>query len=518
MKYFLAVLASLPFLALGQNILISNENFPNEPSIMFNPRNPAIMIAGSNLNSYYLSSDTGHTWSTHLLTSEFGVWGDPVIDVDTAGVFYFFHLSNPPSGNWIDRIVCQKTTDNGATWNSGTYTGLNDSKAQDKQWSAIDSRNNHIYLTWTQFDNYGSASPADSSTILFSRSYDQGETWSEALRINQVNGDCIDEDNTVEGATPAVGPNGEVYVAWAGPEGLMFDRSTDFGDTWLDEDIFIGDFPGGWDYSIPGIFRCNGLPVLKCDTSGGPNHGTIYLNWTDQRNGSNDTDVWLCKSTDGGNSWTTPIRVNDDAPGKHQFFTWMDIDQTNGHLYFVFYDRRNYDDERTDVYLAYSFDGGNTFANQLISESPFTPNEGVFFGDYNNIVAHDSIVRPIWTRLEGGELSIWTDIVEINFPEEPLAVEEVVMTDAAVEQYPNPASGLSYVSFKIHRPSVVSIGLFDQNGIMAAEIISNMTYDYGKYVIPVDVEKLGLHSGSYFFRVNINGETSTRHMIVIGEK
>ena len=36
---------------------------------MFNPKDPAIMIAGSNLNSYYLSSDTGKTWTQHLLTS-----------------------------------------------------------------------------------------------------------------------------------------------------------------------------------------------------------------------------------------------------------------------------------------------------------------------------------------------------------------------------------------------------------------------------------------------------------------
>ena len=277
----------------AQNILISDELNPNEPSIMFNPKDPATVIAASNLNSYYLSSDTGRTWTQHLLTSPFGVWGDPVIDVDTAGVFYFTHLSNPADGNWIDRIVCQKTTDNGATWNEGTFTGLNGTKAQDKQWTAIDARNNNIYMSWTQFDQYGSAIATDSSTILFSRSLDQGETWSEPIRLNKVNGDCIDSDNTVEGATPSVGPDGEVYVAWAGPEGLLFDRSIDGGITWLEEDIFIGDQPGGWDYTIPGLYRCNGLPVLKCDTSGGPNHGTIYLNWTDQRNGVNDTDVWM---------------------------------------------------------------------------------------------------------------------------------------------------------------------------------------------------------------------------------
>ncbi|MEZ5053115.1 MAG: T9SS type A sorting domain-containing protein [Chitinophagales bacterium] len=516
MRFLFLLLAAAAFPASAQNILISDALNPNEPSIMFNPKDPAIMIAGSNLNSYYLSSDTGKTWTQHLLTSSFGVWGDPVIEVDTAGVFYFFHLSNPPGGNWIDRIVCQKTEDNGATWNDGSFTGLNGTKAQDKQWSSVNAHNNHIFLTWTQFDQYGSFNPADSSIILFSRSFDQGETWSEAKRINQHAGDCIDSDNTVEGATSAVGPDGELYVVWAGPDGLIFDRSYDEGDTWLDEDIIIGEFPGGWDYAIPGLFRCNGLPILKCDTSGGPNNGTLYLNWTDQRNGEEDTDVWLAKSTDGGDTWSDPVRVNDDDAGKQQFMTWMDVDQVNGHLFFVFYDRRNYDDNRTDVYVAYSFDGGETFTNERISDSPFTPNEGVFFGDYTNIAANDSIVRPIWTRLEGGQLTIWTHDVKADYPEaEPVAIADKPVLSNEVTQYPNPTENMAWVSFKIHGPSEVSVGLYDQQGKLAATIIDQQGYDYGKYVIPVQLGQLGLQAGSYIFRITINGQTTTRHMVVI---
>ncbi len=142
------------FALLGQNITISTERNPNEPSIMLNPKNPAQLVAACNINSYYISQDTGRTWSTHRLTSSHGVWGDPVISVDTAGHFYFFHLSNPADGNWIDRIVCQKTVDHGQTWNDGSYTGLNGTKAQDKHWCDIYRTDNTLYLTWTQFDSY----------------------------------------------------------------------------------------------------------------------------------------------------------------------------------------------------------------------------------------------------------------------------------------------------------------------------------------------------------------------------
>lgn len=496
----------------SQNVMITNSSSPNEPSIKMNPLNPDILVAGSNLRNYFYSSDGGLTWSVNQLSSSYGVWGDPVIDVDADGNFYFFHLSNPPSGNWIDRIVCQKSTDNGMTWNDGSYTGLNGTKAQDKQWSIIDRNTNDIYMTWTQFDDYGSSNPNDKSNIMFSKSLDQGETWTDAVKINIIDGDCIDEDDTVEGAVPALGPNGEIYVAWAGPNGLVFNKSLDQGDTWLTEEIAIDPMPTGWDYSIPGINRANGLPITKCDLSGGPNHGTIYVNWSDQRNGSNDTDIWLSKSTDGGETWTAPARVNDDPAGKQQFFTWMDIDQTNGNLFFVFYDRREHNDTSTDVYLVYSTDGGETFVNNKISESPFVPNPGVFFGDYTNITVHNNIVRPIWTRLEGGSLSIWTDVT----PFEILSSEdfEAQTIDNAI-QYPNPASEISYVSFKLHEDSNIHLSLFDESGKEVYTVLNNEIRGYGKYIIPIEVDKLDLKTGTYFCKLSINGSSKTIKMIVV---
>jgi hypothetical protein len=250
--------------AQHDNVMISSSNSPEEPAIYVNPYNTDKLIAGSNINNLFHSTDGGYTWTvTTLYSASYGVWGDPVTIVDTAGNYYFFHLSNPPAGSWIDRIVCQKSTDEGITWNDGSYMGLNGNKAQDKEWAVIDRTNNTIYVTWTEFDQYGSSNPNHFSRILFSKSTDEGESWTPALSINEVDGNCIDSDETTEGAVPAVGPNGEVFVAWAGPAGLVFDRSLDGGETWLEEDIFIDEFPGGWDYDIPGISRCNGLPIIK---------------------------------------------------------------------------------------------------------------------------------------------------------------------------------------------------------------------------------------------------------------
>ena len=92
----------------------------------------------------------------------------------------------------------------------------------------------------------------------------------------------------------------------------------------------------------------------------------------------------------------------------------MDVDPSTGYIYVVFYDRRAYDDAQTDVYLAYSKDGGQTFINQKISEMPFTPNKRIFFGDYNDISAVNGSIRPIWTVANGGRLSVHTALVEMS--------------------------------------------------------------------------------------------------------
>ena len=416
----ITLLTSCSTTAQYRNIMIDSNSVgygPCEPSIAMDPNNIDRLVAGAVLDRAYCSHDGGLTWEKQQLSSSFGVWGDPVVISDTKGNFYYFHLSFPSGqGNWdsdkLDRMVCQKSTDGGVSWSDGTFTGLDPPKDQDKEWAVVDPENNFIYLTWTQFDVYGSDDPSHFSNIMFSKSMDDGLTWSESKKINQHPGNCLDDDQTTEGAVPAVGPNGEVYVSWAYDEKIYFDRSLDQGETWLEGDLVVAEQPGGWDQQIPGLGRANGMPVTLCDLSTGPYRGTIYVNWSDQTNGSDDTDIWIASSKDGGNNWSDPVKVNNDNTGRHQFFTWGTVDQATGHIYIVFYDRRNFNDYQTEVYLATSTDGGKTFVNEKISQKSFQANSDVFFGDYNNITAHQGSVRPIWTVVEGEQLSIWTAIID----------------------------------------------------------------------------------------------------------
>ena len=382
-----------------------------EPSIAIHPKKNKWMIAGSVMNDYYYSKNGGKSWKSSSLKSEFGVGGDPVVHIDTKGRYYYFHLSSPADGGRLDRIVCDYSDEIKGKWNSSA-TAKKGEKAQDKHWVTECPLTGNLYLTWTQFDRYDSSNPGDSSTIVFSKSVDRGVSWSEPRRISKFAGDCLDGDNTVEGAVPAVGPNGEIYVSWSGPKGIRFNRSKDAGVTWLEEEVLVADQPGGWATDVPGMYRCNGLPITTCDISGGAQNGRIYVNWTDQRNGEENTDVWLAYSDNQGKTWSEPKRVNQDNSDHHQFFTWMDIDQSNGNIYFVYYDRRNYEDNQTDVYMATSHDGGLTFSEQKISTTPFIPSDKIFFGDYINIAVQNGVVRPIWSRMDDGKISLWVGLVE----------------------------------------------------------------------------------------------------------
>ncbi|MBL0340228.1 MAG: T9SS type A sorting domain-containing protein [Bacteroidetes bacterium] len=184
---------------------------------------------------------------------------------------------------------------------------------------------------------------------------------------------------------------------------------------------------------------------------------------------------------------------------------------TNGNLWFVYYDRRNYNDTRTDVYMARSTDGGITFENFKISDSPFIPDPGVFFGDYTNVTAHNNIIRPIWTRLDNVQLSLWTAIIDTTI----VSQMEILNNDEnnLLEQnYPNPFAGQTYFSFKLHKQEIVSLKIYDLTGRCIAAPINNQIMEFGKHIVKFETQ---VTQGTYFYELKAGEKLMRRKMMVV---
>jgi hypothetical protein len=499
-----------------QNVLISSQYYPDEVSIMINPKNPNQVVAGSNIytgsydssrSGYYYSTNGGLNWYSGVLRSSLRVpYGDPVILVDTTGKFYFIQNSNSLDSISPNKHLVMKSSNAGVNWFTASVYGV-DGKMQDKPWGCVDwSKSvwrNNIYITYTEFSYFFGL--FDSTIIRFVKSSDGGLNWSQPMRISKRKGDARDSSNTMEGAVPCTGPNGEIYVSWSGPismysgqYAIFFNKSTDGGNTWLDSERVATTQPGGWSLIVAGTMRCNGFPVTCCDLSNGPHRGTVYINFSDQRNGTNNTDVWLIKSTNGGQNWSSVKRVNNDATTKHQFFTWMTVDQTTGYLYFVFYDQRNTASLKTDVYIARSTDGGETFQNSKVNTTTINLYTNYFIGDYTNISAVNGHIRPIWT---GTNNTIYTAIVDTFYTIGINKIGEKIPTSCDLMQnYPNPFNPNTDIRFQIKDSKFVTLKVYDVLG-KEIETLVDEKLQAGVYEVPFYSNEIA--SGIYFYKLTV---------------
>lgn len=388
----------------------------NEPSISIDPKYPGTQLLGSNVDLVFQSSDGGFTWTPKRMDTKEGFYGDPVVYIGKDGTQYLCHLAKNKNLKWpdhFDRIVFERSTDGGESFTS-TGVGHNPGKVQDKPWFHVDEGKrsrykNRIYLTWTEFDKYGSRNSGDSSRIRFAYSVNGGKSFDSLRIISDRCGDAADDDLTLEGVTTTTGKRGEVYAVWAGDGQLWFDKSMDGGNTW-GKDKVIGQQAGGWHQEIKGLMRSNSMPFLIADKK-----GRLYVIYG--ANNLGDHDIFYLYSKDKGETWSDPIRVNDDAigNGKDQYMPNICLDQKKNRLYAVFYDRRNSMYNRyTDVYAARinKNKAGNNV--RITNESFCAPGKSVFFGDYIGIAAARNVIRLAYTKYDHEKLIA---TVEVAHPE-----------------------------------------------------------------------------------------------------
>lgn len=380
-----------------------------EPSVAINRNNVQNIVASSAPDNIYYSNSGGLSWEKTKLVSALGTVSSITLLADFKGNFFSL-LEVKKNGK--SKIAIKGSTDGGKTWNKETLISSDSTRYAVNPKGAVD-RSGNLFVTWTDFDVYESDAENCISRILLSRS-SNGKKWSTPFELSQTQGNCKNDDLTPSGAMAAVMGGGQrAFAAWAIQEKIFFDRAFDGGSTWLTGDLPIAEQVGGWRMKIPGVQKANGVPTLLINnTKKSDLTGALYLVWADQLRGENDTDIWFTRSLNFGDNWNQPGRINDDSPGKHQYLPCMTFDSETGNIYILYYDRRNYINETTDVYLAYSKDGGASFKNVKISEAPFVADAEITIGNYIGIAAHNGVVTPVWTRTEDGKSSVYISMIK----------------------------------------------------------------------------------------------------------
>ncbi len=393
--------------------------FSTAPKILVATARDLRLPTGFSWPGYYRSTDGGDTWTNSLVpgfpgdTSPEGVaspvhqvhWqvgSDPVITTDSEGRVYLAWLSfNITTIGFAGWLVLTVYSNFGAKYEfttvafSGHDTGSaheggpGNSRVVDKEWISVDdtqgANDGNIYIAWALFEG------SHGTKIVFQRSTDHGQTFSPIIELSH-------SPNTQnQGAYTSVGPNGEVYVVWEDfhQDRILFTRSLDAGKTFTPESEAVSIVPVP--EPLPGSgYRLDSFPRMAVDQTS----GNIYVVWADFRTG--DANVLLTRSTNLGDSWSQPIRVNDVSLN-NQIFPAITV--FNGRVDVAFYDSRNDPDAKLlDVYYAQSNDGGLSFLqNVKVTDSAFNPNFGIagggtvpFLGDYNGIASNSQGVHPIW--------------------------------------------------------------------------------------------------------------------------
>ncbi len=382
----------------------------NEPSLAIDPTNPNLIAIGwrqfDTINNNFrqagraYSTDAGRTWTNPGVINPGVFRSDPVLDADSAGTMYYFSLEGD--------FTCDmyKSTDGGATWGAPFFAF-----GGDKQWMAIDrtgsSYDGNIYAAWSIAGGPYTGQP-------FTRSFDGGMLFDGPFALSPV---------PVFG-TQVVDPNSDLLIGgvdWPtffNPDFIVAKSSnaklTGVTPTFSITNVDMGGALVG--ASGPNPVGLLGQVWIACDHSGGLTHGNLYMLCSVDPGGSDPMDVHFSRSTNGGATWSPPVRINDDPIGTnaYQWFGTMSV-APNGRIDVVWNDTRNdvtpSNPTFSEVRYSYSTDAGLTWTPSVAVTPQF--NHGLGYpsqdklGDYYDMISDEVGASLAYAATFNGEQDVY---------------------------------------------------------------------------------------------------------------
>ncbi len=420
--------------AFGPNIVATYNTSANQPLVQVNPT--TLAFTRRFLSGFSTSNDRGQTWRSGFFPPVPGsifTFGDPVIDVDRLGNFYFAGLGADAAG--LATIQVNKSTDGGRTWSDAVV--VQQDNGGDKEWLAIGpdpvNRNrDNIYVTWTSFQPTG-------QQLRFGRSIDGGATWTTKTIFAPVpDPNPINPQNSLQASNPYVDPlSGRLYVPFA----RFSNSDIDFIQVMVSNDA--GATFSFLNFNVPGAPNPTLLPVVQagelidCGTSGGlrltihsgadqgggrfglaryrnatrlvtqpafaARNGVLYLAWSNSTSAifgdpNANSNIKFIRSDNGGATWTTPIQVNPSvATNVQHVLPSLSIDAGLNGVHVSYYTQHS--NGTVDLDMANSLDRGSSFLTnrtvRVTSQSfNLAPTNSVLSG--NTTTNYDRTIRPCY--------------------------------------------------------------------------------------------------------------------------
>ncbi len=389
---------------------VAQPDTETEPYIAVDPENPQHLLAvyqedrfpeeGCRNLTSAVSLDGGATWQETLLpklsVADGGSYertSDPWVAFGTGGRAYFaalgFDETSPQNG-----VYLSSSDDGGMTWNDPVAVDSSIVQFDDKESVVVDTRDDspykgRVYVGWDALTITGQPE-------FITYSDDGGHSFQPPATLTD-RGESL-------GIVPLVGPGGIVHAVWLsydyligipGAVSLLASHSTDGGRTWSAPVVIYGVDAFG----VAGSRTGAGLPSVAIDGR----TGALYVVWEDDRLTPGTDQILLSRSTDGGQTWSSPIKVSD-GPTSAPNFTPAVAVSPEGWVGVSYYSLRNNPSRvQVDEYLAVSKNGGQSFAKSLrVTASSWdlrfaATSDGFFLGDYQGLTATSKTFHPLWT-------------------------------------------------------------------------------------------------------------------------